>query len=65
MNLSNLKPYWAHFKATNGIDDITDDEISSVIEPQKFESESGLTRRIVQNVFAYSLLVFALHGCAV
>ncbi len=65
MNLSNLKPAWNQFKATNGLGEITEAEILSAIEPLKFDAGQVLVRRIVQNVLAYSLLIFALHGCAV
>lgn len=63
MNLSNLKPDWNQFKLINGFSDISEAEILSAIETQS--SRKPFVERIVQNVFAYSLLILALNGCAI
>ena len=65
MNLSNLKPAWNQYKAMNGLIDMTEADILSAIEPQKSPARGQLAGRIVQNAFAYSLLILALHGCAI
>jgi hypothetical protein len=65
MNLTNLEPAWRQYKMLNGLSDIPEAEILAAIEPQKAHTSRSWTSRIVQNVFAYSLLIFALHGCVV
>ncbi|OOG76191.1 hypothetical protein [Algoriphagus sp. A40] len=65
MNLSNLKSDWNQFKVMNGLSDISEAEILSAIEPQKSGTGKVLADRIIQNVFAYSLLLLALNGCAI
>ena len=65
MNLSNLAPAWQQYKSVNSLTDIPEAEILSAIEPQSTGAGKFLLKRFVQNAFAYSLLIFALHGCAV
>lgn len=61
MNLTRLKPSWEQFKVINGLDEIGEVEILSCIEPKRSIS-FNISKRIVQNAFAYSLLIFALSG---
>lgn len=62
MNLTRLKPSWDQFKVINGLDDINESEILSCIEPKNERSFNMVAKRIAQNAFAYSLLIFALSG---
>lgn len=62
MNLTRLKPAWDQFKVINGLDDIEESEILSCIEPRTSSPYKLFSKRIVQNAFAYSLLIFALSG---
>lgn len=64
MNLTNMTPAWQQFKVANSLNEISEAEILSVIETPK-STGRDLLRRIVQNAFAYSLLISALHGCAI
>jgi len=65
MNLSNLAPAWQQYKSVNSLTDIPEAEILSAIEPKKVGAAKFLLKRLAQNAVAYSLLIFALHGCAV
>lgn len=65
MNLSNLAPAWRQFKVENSLDDIPEAEILSAISRPKTKVKNALLIRVIQNVFAYTLLIFALHGCVV
>lgn len=65
MNLSNLKPSWNQYKVMNGLCDISEAEILSAIKPQRSRTGKVLVERIARNVFAYSLLLLALNGCAI
>jgi hypothetical protein len=65
MNLTNLEPAWRQYKVINSLSDIPEAEILAAIEPQEIPASRPWTARIAQNVFAYSVLIFALHGCVV
>ncbi|MEB2775051.1 hypothetical protein SYJ56_07020 [Algoriphagus sp. D3-2-R+10] len=62
MNLTRLKPAWDQFKVMNRLDDIEESEILSCIEPKSSSPFNLVSKRIAQNAFAYSLLIFALSG---
>lgn len=62
MNLTRLKPAWDQFKVINGLDDIEESEILSCIEPKRASLFNLVSKRIIQNAFAYSLLILALSG---
>jgi hypothetical protein len=62
MNLTRLKPAWDQFKVINGLDAMEESEILSCIEPAKSRSFHLFSKRLVQNAFAYSLLIFTLSG---
>ena len=61
MNLTRLKPSWDQFKVINGLDEIEEADILSCIDPKRSNS-FNISKRIAQNAFAYSLLIFALSG---
>ncbi len=66
MNITNLKPSWDQFKVINGLDDIDESEILACIEPKRSSSFSLVSKRIAQNAFAYSALIFSLcGGCSI
>ncbi|WP_194975372.1 hypothetical protein [Aquiflexum lacus] len=63
MNLNRLKPSWDQFKVINGLMDIEESEILTSIEAEsKNNPLKFISKRIVLNAFAYSLLILALGG---
>ncbi|WP_373520958.1 hypothetical protein [Aquiflexum sp.] len=64
MNLNRLKPSWDQFKAINGLMDIDESEILSCMESQDNSSIKMFSKRVVQNIFVYSMILALGGGCS-
>lgn len=65
MNLNRLKPSWDQFKAINGLMDIDESEILSCIEPKTNSSIKVFSKRVVQNIFIYAMILALGGGCTI
>lgn len=65
MNLNRFKPSWEQFKAINGLMEIDESEILSCIESKDNRSIKIFSKRVVQNIFVYSMILALGGGCSI